>query len=150
MRKFLILTCLILSLNIQAQNTALQSNLNIRGSFLLFPFTPLLTVEFRTVDKFTIQLETNFVDTHGFNLKYFWKERMNKDFVFVGMALLNNSLLREDENLTYLPYAGYGYAKRFGKSQNWTWDSRFGLGFTSNADNNFVYPVLKTGLGRVF
>lgn len=44
----------------------------IRLSFLIFPpFTPLLTLEMRTFDKLTVQLETNFINTHGVNLKYF-------------------------------------------------------------------------------
>lgn len=124
---------------------------NIRLSFLIFPpFSPLLTLEMRTFDKITVQLETNFVNTHGVNLKYFINERMNKHFIFVGTAFIENDFLRKDKNITFLPYAGYGYAHRFGKSNNWTFDSRLGIGRTTNADKNAIYPVLKTGIGRTF
>ncbi len=124
---------------------------NIRLSFLIFPpFSPLLTLEMRTFDKITVQLETNFINTHGVNLKYFINERMNKHFIFVGTAFIENDFLRKDKNITFLPYAGYGYAHRFGKSNAWTFDSRLGIGRTTNADNNAIYPVLKTGIGRTF
>ena len=123
---------------------------NIRLSFLLFPFSPLLTLEMRTVGNLTVQLETNFVHTHGVNLKYYLQERMNAHYVFVGTAFVENRLLREDLQSTILPYAGYGYAYRFGNREHWTWDSRFGIGATINADRNFVYPIIKTGVGRTF
>lgn len=124
---------------------------NIRLSFLIFPpFTPLLTLEMRTFDKLTVQLETNFVNTHGVNLKYFINERMNGHFVFIGNAFIENDFLRKDKNITFLPYAGYGYAYRFGKSNAWTFDSRLGIGRTINADNNAIYPVLKAGIGLTF
>jgi hypothetical protein len=38
----------------------------------------------------------------------------------------------------------------WGNKNQWTFDSRIGLGRTLNADNNAIYPVLKTGIGRVF
>ncbi len=124
---------------------------NIRLSFLIFPpFSPLLTLETRTFDKVTVQLETNFINTHGVNLKYFINERMNKHFIFIGTAFIENDFLRKDKNISFLPYAGYGYAYRFGKSNAWTFDNRLGIGRTTNADNNAIYPVLKTGIGRTF
>jgi hypothetical protein len=46
---------------------AIQPTANVRLSFLLFPFTPLLTVEIRTIGNLTIQGESNFVNTHGAN-----------------------------------------------------------------------------------
>ena len=125
-------------------------NANVRLSFLLFPFTPLLTLEVRTFGNVTLQLETNFVNTHGANLKYFFKNRMDGHYVFVGSAFVENKLLREDLKATILPYVGYGYAYRFGKTKAWTFDSRFGIGATTNADNNGIYPVIKTGIGRTF
>jgi hypothetical protein len=123
---------------------------NVRLSFLLFPFSPLLTVEVKTIGNLTLQAETNFIDTHGLNLKYYLNERMNESYVFVGTAFVTNSFLRKDLQSTTLPYIGYGYAYRFGNNKAWTFDSRFGIGSTINADKNSVYPVIKTGIGRVF
>jgi hypothetical protein len=124
---------------------------NIRVSILVFPpITPLLTLEMRTFDQLTVQLETNFNNTHGINLKYFVNERMNGHYIFVGNAFIESNFLRKDKNITFLPYAGYGYAYRFGKSKAWTFDTRLGIGQTLNADNNLVLPVLKTGIGRTF
>ena len=123
---------------------------NVRLSLLLFPFTPLLTVEVRTIGNVTLQLETNFVNTHGANLKYFIKNRMDGHYVFTGIALVENKLLRQDKKITFLPYAGYGYAYRFGNKKQWTFDNRIGIGATTNADNNGIYPVIKTGIGRTF
>ncbi len=147
---FLCLFCVFSKL--QAQTNGLKLPIgNIRLSFLIFPpFTPLLTLEMRTFDKLTVQLETNLVNTHGVNLKYFVNQRMNGHFIFVGTAFIENDFLRKDKNITFLPYAGYGYAYRFGKSNAWTFDSRLGIGRTTNADNNAIYPVLKTGIGRTF
>ncbi|TAF75017.1 MAG: hypothetical protein EAZ53_06735 [Bacteroidetes bacterium] len=151
--KTIILFCLIgMFSTIQAQTSEPKLPVgNIRLSFLIFPpFSPLLTLEMRTFDKLTIQLETNFINTHGVNLKYFINERMNGHFIFVGTAFIENDFLRKDKNITILPYAGYGYAHRFGKSNAWTFDSRLGIGRTTNADNNLILPVLKTGIGRTF
>jgi hypothetical protein len=126
------------------------SNANIRLSFLLFPFSPLLTVEARTLSSITLQVETNFVNTHGVNLKYFLKDRMDGHYLFVGTAFVENTLLRRDRKAAVLPYTGYGYAYRFGKAKTWTFDSRLGIGTTTNVDNNGIYPVIKTGIGRTF
>jgi hypothetical protein len=123
---------------------------NVRLSFLAFPLTPLLTVETRTFGNFTVQLETNFINTHGINLKYFVRERMDGAFVFVGSAFVRNVLLRRDAEVAALPYAGFGYALRFGPDRGWDFDSRIGLGRTLDADVNRFYPVVKTGVGRVF
>lgn len=123
---------------------------NVRLSFLLFPFTPLLTVEVRTIGNLTFQLETNFVNTHGANLKYYIKNRMDGHYVFTGVALVENKLLRQDKKITFLPYIGYGYAYRFGDKKQWTFDNRIGIGTTTNADRNSLYPVIKTGIGRLF
>lgn len=134
-----------LMFNLSAQES--QPVLNFRLSFLLVPFTPLMTLEASTIDKFTFQLETNFVDTHGFNIKYFTQAKMKEHYTFVGMAFVKNDLLRDDDNYTYLPYAGYGYAQRFGAKSQWTFDNRIGIGSTLNADRNGIYPIIKTGLG---
>ncbi|MGL5892425.1 MAG: hypothetical protein ACRC3B_21215 [Bacteroidia bacterium] len=152
MRALIFICLCFLFSNLHAQTGKSEQQVgNIRLSFLIFPpFTPLLTLEMRTFENLTIQLETNFINTHGVNLKYFVKERMNGHFVFVGTAFIENSFLRKDENLTLLPYAGYGYAYRFGKSNAWTFDNRLGIGQTINADKNAIYPVLKTGIGRTF
>jgi hypothetical protein len=128
----------------------IQPTANVRLSFLLFPFKPLLSLEVRTIGNLTLQVETNFVNTHGANLKYFLKDRMSENYVFTGVALVGNKLLRKDEKTTYLPYIGYGYAYRFGNKKQWTFDSRIGLGATTNADQNGIYPVIKTGIGRIF
>jgi hypothetical protein len=147
---FLGLFCMFAKLQAQTNEPKLPIG-NIRLSFLIFPpFTPLLTLETRTFDKLTVQLETNFITTHGVNLKYFIKSRMTEHFIFVGCAFIENDFLRKDKDITFLPYAGYGYAHRFGKSNAWTFDSRLGIGKTINADNNAIYPVLKTGIGRTF
>jgi hypothetical protein len=129
---------------------AMQPTANIRGSFLLFPFTPLFTLEVRTIGNITLQAETNFVNTHGANLKYFIKDRMDGDYIFTGIALVENKLLRKDLKITFLPYIGYGYAYRFGNKKQWTFDNRIGIGATTNADRNSVCPVIKTGIGRIF
>jgi hypothetical protein len=123
---------------------------NVRLSFLILPFTPLLTVEVRTFGSLTLQLESNFVNTHGANLKYFIDDEMNGHYVFGGLALVQNKLLRDDKKITYLPYVGYGYAYLFGEKRRWTFDNRIGLGATTNADNNLVFPIVKTGIGRLF
>jgi hypothetical protein len=131
-------------------STEINPTANVRLSFLLLPFTPLLTFEVRTIGHLTLQLETNFVNTHGANLKYFMKGRMDGHYVFVGVALVENKLLRQDLQITFLPYAGYGYAHRFGTRRQWTFDSRIGIGSTTNADSNSIYPIIKTGIGRLF
>lgn len=125
--------------------------LNIRLSFLVFPpFSPLLTLETSTFGNLTFQIETNFVNTHGINVKYFLSESMNEHFVFIGNAFIESDNLRKDKQLTFLPYGGYGYAYRFGKSKTWILDSRLGIGRTTNADDNLILPVLKTGIGLTF
>jgi hypothetical protein len=144
--KIIFIFCWLFILNtIQAQtNEPKLPTGNIRLSCLIFPpFTPLLTIEMRTIKNVTVQLETNFINTHGINLKYFIK-------VFIGTAFIESTFLRKDKDITFLPYAGYGYAYRFGKLKAWTFDSRLGIGRTSNADKNAVYPVLKTGIGHLF
>jgi hypothetical protein len=152
MRKILFFCLLFVSSKIQGQaNISKLPSVNIRLSFLVFPpITPLFTLEMRTFSKLTVQLETNFINTHGVNLKYFIKERMDGHFVFVGSAFIESDLLRKDKNIALLPYGGYGYAHRFGKSDAWVFDSRLGIGATTNADRNTVLPVLKTGIGRIF
>lgn len=139
------------SVVISAQNKVPElPNANVRLSFLIFPFSPLLTLEVRTFGNLTLQLETNFVDTRGTNLKYFINNRMDGHYVFLGIAFVENKLLREDLKATILPYLGYGYAHRFGKTNAWTFDSRFGIRATTNKDQNSIYPVIKTGMGRIF
>jgi hypothetical protein len=152
MKTTLILGLLCLTTFLRAQPKANNAATgNIRLSLLVFPpVSPLLTLELRTFKKLTIQLETNFINTHGINLKYFASERMSKHFIFIGTAFIENNFLRKDKMIAYLPYAGYGYAHRFGKANTWIFDSRIGVGKTINADNNAIYPVLKTGIGRTF
>lgn len=152
MKKLIFFLILIFVSNIFSQNLEQKIPFaNVRLSMLIFPpITPLLTVEIRTFDKVTLQLETNFVDTHGVNLKYFVKERMNKDYIFVGTAFVESDFLRKDLKTTILPYIGYGYAYRFGKANDWIFDSRIGIGRTINADKNTILPVIKTGIGKIF
>ncbi len=147
MKKALFFTFLfVATVSIKAQNTA--PFMNIRLSFLLFPFSPLLTLEVRTIGNITLQGETNFVHTHGVNIKYYTASRMEKNYFFVGSAFVSNALLRTDKKPTTLLYAGYGYAHIF--KNNWTFDSRIGIGPTLNADKNSVYPVIKLGAGKRF
>jgi hypothetical protein len=148
MKTIIIIALTFVATQIHAQEK--QPIANVRLSFLLFPFSPLLTVEVKTVEKLTLQAETNFTNTHGLNLKYYLKETMSQSYVFVGTAFVSNDFLRKDLKLTTLPYIGYGYAYRFGHNKSWTFDSRLGIGSTINADKNSVYPVIKTGIGRVF
>jgi hypothetical protein len=151
--RVIIFFCLLFTvLKVQAQTNATKlPTANIRLSFLIFPpFTPLMTFEMSTFENLTVQLESNFINTHGINLKYFIEERMNGHFIFVGSAFVESDFLRKDKNITLLPYAGYGYAHRFGKSNAWTIDSRLGIGITTNADKNTFLPVLKAGIGRTF
>ena len=152
MRAIIVFCLLCICPKVQSQTIEPKlPNVNIRLSFLVFPpFSPLLTFEVRTIDKLTVQLETNFVNTHGVNLKYFTKESMNGHYLFIGTAFLESDFLRKDKNITFLPYAGYGYAHRFGETNQWLFDSRLGIGRTLNADKNLILPVLKTGIGRVF
>jgi hypothetical protein len=85
MKKTLIFIFLLVAIvSIKAQNTA--PFMNIRLSFLLFPFSPLLTVEVRTIGNVTLQGETNFVHTHGVNVKYYTTSRMEKNYFFVGFC----------------------------------------------------------------
>lgn len=151
--KLSIFICLIFFFSsLQAQTTKPRLPIgNIRLSFLIFPpFSPLFTLEMSTFNNLTVQLETNFTNTHGVNLKYFTNQTMNGHFVFAGTAFIESGFLRKDKNVTFLPYAGYGYAYRFGKTNAWIFDSRLGIGQTTNADNNTIYPVLKIGTGRAF
>ena len=124
---------------------------NVRLSLLVFPpITPLLTLEVKTFNNLSLQLETNFVNVHGINLKYYVNKFMSEHYVFVGSAFLESDYLRKDEKITFLPYAGYGYSHRFGKDKVWIFDSRLGFGQTINAGKNLILPVLKTGIGRTF
>lgn len=148
MIKYLIFVLFLSANGLKAQN--FQPTANVRLSFLLLPFSPLLTVEVRTLDKVTLQLESNFVNTHGANLKYFLNKRMENGYVFVGTAFVRSTYLRKDKATTLLPYVGCGYAQRFGADKRWTFDSRIGLGRTINADKNGIYPIIKTGVGRIF
>lgn len=152
MKNLFLILCLSFCLN-QCYSQINQEripNANIRLSFILFPFTPLVSVEFRTIGNLTLQIESNFVNTHGANLKYFVSKRMDEHYIFTGMALVKNGLLREDKEITFLPYMGYGYAHRFGNKKYWIFDSRIGIGATTNADSNGIYPIIKTGIGRTF
>lgn len=149
--RFLLVIFLICMKNAYSQIDAIENpTINLRASILLFPTTPLLTLEVKTIGNATIQIESNFINTYGVNLKYFLKNRMKDSYIFLGNAFVKNSLLRKDEKITFLPYLGYGYAYRFGSRLKWTADSRFGLGITTNADSNNIYPIIKIGIGRVF
>lgn len=142
----LLILCFLFTQNIDAQD--FKPTLNIRLSCLLFPFTPLATLEIRTWGNITLQGETNLKDTHGFNIKYYTQTRMNGHYFFVGSAFVNSKVLRKDEKSTILSYAGYGHAFTF--SQKWLLDGRIGIGPTINADKNSIYPVIKIGIGRKF
>jgi hypothetical protein len=147
MKKTLIFFILIVAIvSLKAQNTA--PFMNVRLSFLLFPFSPLLTLEVRTIGNLTLQGETNFARIHGINVKYYTASRMEKSYFFVGSAFVSDASLRTDKKPTTLMYAGYGYAHIF--KNNWTFDSRIGIGPTINADKNSVYPVIKLGAGKRF
>ena len=122
--------------------------INIRLGALLVPFTPLLSIESRLFGSLTVQGETNLVHTHGLNLKYYLKSPLEKGYVFIGSAFVQNRLLRQDGRSTTLPYMGWGYAHIFG--QNWVFDGRIGVGSTINADQNGVYPIIKAGVGKRF
>jgi hypothetical protein len=127
-----------------------HSSFSIRLTILMVPVTPLLTMEIKATEKTTIQFESNFVNIHGVNLKYFLNSGMKYDYVFKGLAILKSSDLREDYRVTYLPYVGYGCAYRFGVDNRWDLESRIGIGITANADKNILFPVIKSGLGYVF
>jgi hypothetical protein len=147
MKKTLIFIILIAPIvSLKAQNTA--SFMNVRLSFLLFPFSPLLTFEVRTVGNLTLQGETNFARIQGVNVKYYTASRMEKSYFFVGSAFVSDASLRIDKKPAILLYTGYGYAHIF--KNNWTFDSRIGVGPTINADKNSVYPVIKLGAGKRF
>ncbi|MBO0934467.1 hypothetical protein [Fibrella aquatilis] len=122
--------------------------ITVRLSVLLVPITPLVSIECRTVGRFTLQSETNFQHTHGLNLKYYTQTPLAGPYAFVGSALVSSALLRRDGAGTWLPYAGGGYAHVFGS--DWVFDGRLGVGPTLNADKNSVYPVIKVGVGKRF
>lgn len=121
---------------------------NVRFSLLLFPTTPLLTVECRTIGPLSLQGETNFARIHGLNLKYYLHTTLERDYIFVGSAFLRDKSLRQDGGTSVLPYLGWGYAHVFG--QNWVADGRIGIGPVLNADRMGVYPVIKIGAGKRF
>jgi hypothetical protein len=150
--RYLIIMCLSACCQLQAQQVLpKQAKFNVRLSFLVVPaFSPLFTVEARATQKLTLQAETNFINTHGINIKYFLATAMQGHYIFIGNAFLRSKNLRSDNGLSYLPYAGYGYAHWFGATKAWVWDSRIGIGPTLNANNNLVLPVIKTGIGRTF
>ena len=85
------------------ENTIDNPTINLRVSILLFPTTPLLTLEVRTFGKLTLQFESNFDHTHGINAKYFLEKRMDGSYLFVGSAFVENRLLRTDLKSTFLP-----------------------------------------------
>jgi hypothetical protein len=147
MKNTLIFTLFVLvPFALKAQNN--EPFMNVRLSFLLFPFSPLMTVEVRTIGKLTLQGETNFRHIHGINLKYYTVKRMGKSYFFIGSAFVSDAFLRMDKKPTTLLYAGYGYAHIL--KNNWIFDSRLGIGPTLNADKNGVYPVIKLGAGKRF
>jgi hypothetical protein len=112
MKKTLISFILIVAIvSLKAQNTT--PFMNVRLSFLLFPFSPLLTLEVRTVGNLTLQGETNFARIHGINVKYYTASRMEKNYFFVGSAFVSDASLRADKKPATLLYAGYGYAHIF-------------------------------------
>lgn len=80
---------------------------NIRLGVLLFPFTPLLSIEGRLFGSLTMQGETNFIHTHRLNLKYYLKSPLERDYVFIGSAFVQSRLLRQDGQSTILPYIGW-------------------------------------------
>jgi hypothetical protein len=147
---YVIITALFYQNTFSQTEKEIQPTINVRVSFLIFPFTPLLTIETRTFGNLTLQVETNFINTHGANLKYFFEKRMDRNYIFTGIAFVQNKLLRSDKKITFLPYVGYGYAYRFGNKKEWTFDNRIGIGATTNADQNNIYPVIKTGIGKIF
>ena len=152
MRLILLLLALLITHSAISQDTIEHVNptLNVRLTLLLAPFTPLVTLELRTIGNLTLQGESNFVNTHGVNVKYFLDNRMEGNCLFTGIAFVENEVLREDLARTYLPYVGYGYAHRFGEKNQWVFDNRIGMGRTTNADTNSIYRVIKSGLGRIF
>lgn len=148
MKWTLIFVWMLMSGLVKCQSQDSTPVANVRLSFLLVPFTPLLTVEVKTIERVSLQLESNFSDTHGINVKWYLRETMNESYLFIGMAEIQNELLRKDKAYTHLPYIGYGYAKSF--ESNWVIDGRIGIGPTLNADKNSVYPVIKLGVGKKF
>ncbi|OJJ23052.1 hypothetical protein BKI52_01485 [marine bacterium AO1-C] len=134
----------------QAQEAVLRSTFNLRATILVVPLIPLLTFETRTIGNLTIQLESNFSDTHGINFKWYPRQRMQGVYLFTGMAWVKSTQLREDQQFTLLPYAGGGFALRFGHQKIWIWDTRLGIGPTLNADRNLILPIIKSGVGSIF
>ncbi|MEM6726471.1 MAG: hypothetical protein AAF598_20690 [Bacteroidota bacterium] len=132
----------------KSQQHDFQPVFNLRVSALLFPFTPLVTAEVKTVGPVTLQVESNFRRTHGFNIKWYTEAVMSGHFFFIGSAFVTNELLREDLKTTVLPYAGYGYSHVMG--ERWMLDGRIGFGPAVNADRFAFYPVAKIGIGHQF
>lgn len=122
---------------------------NVRLSFLLVPFTPLLTVETRLGNSpIAWQGETNFHQVHGLNLKLYLRQALEGPYAFVGQAWVADSRLRADKQYTQLPYAGAGWAwpiSSWGQA-----DARLGMGPAWNADTPAWYPVAKGGVGIRF
>jgi len=122
------------------------SKFSLRATGLQYPSTLLLTVEAAVYKSFSFQLETNFTNTHGVNIKYWVKTPLNNAYLFAGNAWVINRELREDLRFAYLTYTGVGYAHRW--RRNWVLDSRFGLGPLWNSDSRGVFPVIKIGVGK--
>lgn len=121
---------------------------NVRLSFLAYPFTPLLSVELRCLPQLSLQAETNFRHIHGINLKAYASPLAEGPYGFLGTAFIRDSRLREDGGWTYLPYVGGGYSLPFGNG--WLVDTRLGVGPTLGADRRYWVPVWKAGVGHWF
>lgn len=130
-----------------AQQTPLHAPLlNVRASFLAFPFTPLLSLELRLLPHLTMQAETNFWNVHGLNFKAYAHSDLNGPYFFVGNAWVKHRALRQDGGFSILPYTGVGYAVPFGVG--WRADVRLGAGPMLFSERKGVYPVLKFGIGK--
>ena len=132
----------------RGQQPAREPLVSVRASVLLFPVTPLLTLEVKALGPLTLQGETNFGRTHGLNARWYLRPPLRGGYVFVGSAWVRHNRLRQDGRPTVLPYAGCGHAWPLGA--RWTLDARAGLGPALNADVRRVYPVVKVGAGRIF
>lgn len=151
MKQILLMLVFLVGLTHRAQNPAeMPSRVNARLSFLVVPFSPLLSLEISVVKRLTLQVETNFKNTHGLNMKYYLQNRMQTHYVFVGTAFMQHPELGNKGELALLPYAGYGYALRFGNSRRWIFDSRLGLGALRLDGRLSPFPVLKSGIGITY
>lgn len=148
MKRLALLLIIVLLLSFESHGQPTREVFSLRATWLAFPSQVVLTAEVSVFNKVGVQVETNFRNTHGINLKYYLVEDFSMTYVFLGSGLLQDERLREGDKSALLTYAGFGYSQRW---RRWIADSRIGLGPIWRFEQDpLVVPVLKVGFGCVF